>query len=605
MRDRVRDWLGMLWVVLGLTLRADRRTTVVVALLLLGQSGIVAATALSQRWLVDSAVAHVGWGVAGAVALGAAAFGFQAAGNRVQQNMLLYLNGRVNIELSAHIQGTVAGIPTITHLDRPDYLNRLNRLRSNSGALAGLFWSVYGTLAATAGLLLTIVLLASVTPLLSALALLVLPPILASRWADRRVERARDESAEWRRHEQALHGICVTPASAKEVVVTGTGEVLLSRADDYWNRALRQEARARLRALAVLAAGWLVYAAGFAAAIALAANRARDGQASLGDATMVIVLGVQLQAQLRGALTSFTDMTTAGTAIEHYWWLQRYAHDRRRPGSAAPATLTTGLTLDGVCFRYPGAEQDTLHDLHLRLPAGATVALVGTNGAGKSTLVKLLTGLEEPTAGRILVDDVPLDSIARAAWHGRLSGVFQDFVRLLLRTSDMIGVGYLPRLHDRTVLAEAADRGGAADTVAQLPQGLDTPLGKVFGGTELSAGQWQRLAVSRALMPEVVADRDDTVAPPLCVVLDEPTAALDPPAEHEVFRRFVAQARATTARGGVTVLVSHRFTTARMADLIVVLDAGRIAETGTHAELMAADAGYAHLYRLQEKAYLG
>jgi len=224
--------------------------------------------------------------------------------------------------------------------------------------------------------------------------------------------------------------------------------------------------------------------------------------------------------------------------------------------------------------------------------------VVGANGAGKSTLIKLLTGVYEPTAGHLSVDGEPLSALDRDGWRARLSGVYQDFARLRLRTRETVGVGSIRHVRERPAVTAAVDRAGAADLLTRLPQGLDTQLGAAFGGVEPSLGQWQRLALARSLMREVTGER-----PPLCVVLDEPTAALDPLAEYALFQHFVAQVRTATRQGAVTVLVSHRFTTVRMADLIVVLADGRVTEQGTHAELMAAGGGYAELYALQEHAY--
>jgi ATP-binding cassette, subfamily B, bacterial len=221
-------------------------------------------------------------------------------------------------------------------------------------------------------------------------------------------------------------------------------------------------------------------------------------------------------------------------------------------------------------------------------------ATVGENGAGKSTLVKLLCRFYEPTEGRITVDGVDLARVPAQAWRARLAGAFQDFCRFELRASQTVGIGDLERIEERPALETAVGRAGAGEVVARLPNGLDTQLGPTWDeGVELSFGQWQRLALARGLM------RDD----PLLCVLDEPTAALDAEAEHALFERFAAAARAEGAGGRVTVLVSHRFSTVRMADPIVVLDGSRVADVGAHEELMARDGLYAELYRIQARAY--
>jgi len=223
------------------------------------------------------------------------------------------------------------------------------------------------------------------------------------------------------------------------------------------------------------------------------------------------------------------------------------------------------------------------------------VAVVGENGAGKTTLVKLLCRLYEPTTGTIALDGVPLDAYDVVSWRERLSGGFQDFAKFELLARESVGVGHLPDIEDEGSVRAALDRAAATTVVEGLEHGLETQLGRSFGaGAELSGGQWQKLALGRAMMREL----------PLLLVLDEPTAALDAEAEHALFERYAGAARrAAGATGAVTLLVSHRFSTVRMADLILVVDGGRITETGSHTQLMSNDGLYAELYELQARAY--
>ncbi|MBE1491736.1 ATP-binding cassette domain-containing protein [Plantactinospora soyae] len=592
------DWLRLLRHVTRLTVRADRRAATVLCTLMIGQAGVIAAVGLSQRWLVDSSAAHQVAAVVGAIALGAAAYGLSSGAGRVQSNLIIYLVGRVRMAFNEEIQQAVSSIPTITHVEYGPYINRWDRIFKNSQSIAGMPWSTLDATAAVGSLAVTIGLLGWVSPALCLLALLAVPVFLASRRADRLLRDARDAGMEILRRERRLHELCVEPEPAKEVMLAGSGATLSRHASGLWDEAVALETGARLRAAAYSSGAWLLYAAGVAAALVVVADLIRSGRTTVGAAVMVVSLATQLQSQLRTVLTSLNTVAEAGQAVEHYSWLRRYAAEAARPGTPAPAVLTRGITLHDVRFRYPTAEHDVLHGVNLHLPAGSTVAVVGVNGAGKSTLIKLLTGVYEPTAGYITVDDEPLADIARDRWQASLSGVFQDFARIRLLARETVGVGDVRHIRDRPTVEAAVDRAGAADVLARLPQRLDTQLGAAFGGVEPSLGQWQRLALARSLMREVAGDR-----PPLCVVLDEPTAALDPLAEHDLFQHFVQQVRAATRQGAVTVLVSHRFTTVRMADLIVVLEDGRVAEFGSHAELMAAGRGYAELYRLQERAY--
>ena len=229
-------------------------------------------------------------------------------------------------------------------------------------------------------------------------------------------------------------------------------------------------------------------------------------------------------------------------------------------------------------------------DVDIFLPAGKVVAIVGENGAGKSTLVKLLCRMYTPTTGRIVADGVDINRMPNVAWRARLAGAFQDFFRLELIARHSVGVGDLPRLDDEPAVNAAVERAGASDVVGRLPAGLDTQLGPTWPqGVEVSFGQWQKLALARGFM------RDQ----PLLLVLDEPTAALDAETEHALFERYAAAARSD----GITILISHRFSTVRMADQIVVLDGARVAEFGSHDELMAKGGPYSELYGIQAAAY--
>jgi ATP-binding cassette subfamily B protein len=231
----------------------------------------------------------------------------------------------------------------------------------------------------------------------------------------------------------------------------------------------------------------------------------------------------------------------------------------------------------------------------LTLPAGAVVAIVGENGAGKTTLVKLLAKMYEPSSGGIFVDGAPLARMPADVWRGRLSGAFQDFFRFEFQARQSIGLGDVIRIDDEPAVVAAVGRAGADDVIVHLKAGLDTQLGATWpDGVDLSFGQWQKMALARGFM----RDR------PLLLVLDEPTAALDAETEHALFERYAASARDRDGRrDSITILVSHRFSTVRMADLIVVLDGSRLAEVGSHEELMARRGQYSELYNIQAAAY--
>jgi ATP-binding cassette subfamily B protein len=266
-----------------------------------------------------------------------------------------------------------------------------------------------------------------------------------------------------------------------------------------------------------------------------------------------------------------------------------------------PPRLVEGIRFEHVSFAYPGTARRALDDVSFELTPGSVVAIVGENGAGKSTLVKLLCRLYLPDEGRILVDGCELARMRADDWRAQLAGAFQDFFRFEFRARHTVGVGDVPRLDDGPAVVAAVNRAGADDVVDQLIAGLDTQLGPTWpGGVEASFGQWQKLALARGFMREE----------PLVLVLDEPTAALDAETEHALFARYASATREVRAAaasgvsgGRITVLVSHRFSTVRMADRILVLDGSRLTESGTHDELMARGGQYAELFRIQAAAY--
>jgi len=277
-------------------------------------------------------------------------------------------------------------------------------------------------------------------------------------------------------------------------------------------------------------------------------------------------------------------------------WVRAVVRPARTAVTApAPERVRDGITFEGVAFAYPGTERPVLADVDLTLPAGSTVAIVGENGAGKTTLVKLLCRFYDATEGTVRVDGVDLATVDPAAWRERVAAGFQDFSRFELLARENVGVGDLPDIGSDEAVLAALRRAHAEGVLDRLDDGLDTQLGTSHtDGAQLSGGQWQKLALGRAMMREE----------PLLLVLDEPTSALDAQAEHELFERYAVHARRVGERtGAITLLVSHRFSTVRMADLILVVAGGRVAEAGSHAELVARGGLYAELFELQAAAY--
>jgi len=316
------------------------------------------------------------------------------------------------------------------------------------------------------------------------------------------------------------------------------------------------------------------------------------GSISLGDMTLYLTVFRQGQDAFQSAMSSIARAWEDNLYMNNLFEYLALEEDDvvgaelgALPDSAlqeAPA-----LHFEGVSFDYPGSERPALADIDLHIAPGETVALVGPNGAGKTTLVKLLAGLYPLDRGTIRIGDEDIASMDRGELRQRVGVLFQDFVHYHFSAAENVGLGWLPSLDDRAAIESAAEDAGAARIVESLPQGYDTKLGRWFGGEQLSIGQWQRMALARAFM------RRSKV-----LVLDEPTAAIDAEGEHEIFQRFGELKRDATC-----ILITHRFSTVRMADRIVVLDQGRIVEEGTHAELMARGGLYARMFDLQAEGY--
>jgi ATP-binding cassette subfamily B protein len=501
---------------------------------------------------------------------------------------------RMEREIGVLAQGTVG----VEQHERHDYADRMELLRQETWAIFEGVQTVLTAATLSVQILLTAALLARLEPWLLILPVFAVPPLVAGRIGERLRERAELATAEETRLAWHLLDLAVSPTAAKEIRLFGLQRVLRQRQAELRRRIETRLRRAELQGMLLRLAGQLLFAVGYVGAVIVVVRAAIDGRQSVGDVVLVVTLAVQTNAQAAGVVAVARSLQATARAMAHVRWLRLEAAAHADPVRAdlpAPTALRDGIMLTGVAFRYPGTDADVLRDVTVRIPAGTTVAIVGDNGAGKSTLVKLLCRFYRPSAGEITVDGVDLRRIDPERWRERIAAGFQDFVRFDAPARESIGVGDLARSGDPEAVPTAVHRADAQVVVDRLPQGLDTHLGKAYeDGEELSGGQWQRVALSRAMMrPE-----------PLLLLLDEPTAALDPLTEHALFERYAASAREVGRRtGGITVLVSHRFSTVRMADLILVVSDGRIAEAGDHQSLMAHNGSYAELFTLQAAAY--
>ena len=448
------------------------------------------------------------------------------------------------------------------------------------------------------------------------MALAVLVATVPAFLAEARFSGAAFRLRNWRspdsRRLTYLEYVLANDEHAKEVKLFGLGPLLLDR-----YRRLAESFFADDRRLAIGRAGWgyalsLLSTAVFYGSYALIVAETVRGRLSLGDMTLALVAFRQGQQSFQAVLSALGGMYEDTLYMSNLFDYFAIPTDvPKAMGPLAVVRAEEGIRFEGVGFRYPtsaasaasttnanpdrrpASEQDgrwALRDVNLFIPKGQSLALVGENGAGKTTFIKLLANLYQPTEGSVLLDGRDLRTWDEVELRRRIGVIFQDFNEYQLALRENVAFGSVEHLGDDLRVGRAVERGGAKELAAGLAAGLETQLGRWFsGGVELSGGQWQKVALARAFM------RDEADI----LILDEPTAALDAEAEHAVFQRFRA-----LAVGRTTILISHRFPTVRMADRILVLEAGRVVEDGTHAALVAAGRRYARMFQLQASGYL-
>jgi ATP-binding cassette subfamily B protein len=393
-----------------------------------------------------------------------------------------------------------------------------------------------------------------------------------------------------RRELDYLRQTAASVETAKEVKIFGLNGFLIDR-----YRNLAAEIFAANRALAIRRAGWgglftAIGTVGYYLAYAYIAWRTLAGEFTVGDLTFLAGSFRRLRNLLEGLLSGFSTVAGQALYLNDLFSFFEVQPEIRSPKNALPfpQPIRQGFVFENVGFMYPGADRWAVRNLSFALKAGEVLALVGENGAGKTTLVKLLARLYDPDEGRILLDGRDLRDYDLDALRGNMGVIFQDFVRYNLSAADNIAVGRVTARDDRERIKRAAARSLADDVIAKLAGGYDQMIGKRFkNGVELSGGEWQKIAIARAYMREASV-----------LILDEPTAALDARSEFEVFQRFKELSEGRTA-----ILISHRFSSVRMADRILVLANGRVEAEGTHQELIAQAGRYSELFELQAAGY--
>ena len=493
---------------------------------------------------------------------------------------------RLSVELMRH-----AATLDLAHFEEPEFYDKLERARTQTRGRLQLMSQVMGAAQDAVTLATLTSALVVFSPwLLLMLVCAAVPAFLGETHFASLSYSLLARRTPQRRELDYLRWLGATQESAKEVKIFGLGDYLTDRyrrlADEFYdeNRALV------LRRAAVGSALALVGTAGYYGAYVVILYRTLHGTLTLGSLTFLAASFARSRGLIEGILGNFSSLSEQAMYVDDLFAFFRMKPQiRSKPGALpAPRPIQGGLEFRHVSFRYPGAERDALHDVSFGLRPGQRVALIGENGAGKTTITKLIARLYDPTEGQILLDGVDLRDYDLEDWRREIGVIFQDYMRYHMLLWENIGVGRVELLEDRPRIEKAARLSLASDVAERLEKGLDQMVGRRFtDGVDLSGGEWQKVALARAYM------RDAQL-----LILDEPTATLDARAEHHVFERF-----AELTRDKIAVLISHRFSTVRMADRILVLHDGAVLEEGTHEHLLSLRGQYSELFELQASGY--
>ena len=479
----------------------------------------------------------------------------------------------------------------LEHFEDSGFQDKLERARRQTQGSTYLMWQLFGQAQNIVTILSFAAGLIVYAPWLILLLLIALvPAFLGELYFNARNYELSYSRTQDRRELDYVRSTGASVETAKEIKIFGLNQFLIER----FRRVSRDFYKAN-RELAVQRASWTgalttIGTAGYYFAYAVLAFRTLAGDFTVGDLTFLAGSFARLRGLLDGLLSSFSNLAGQALYLDDLFAFFEIKPQIKSADNALPLprVISQGFVFEDVGFRYPGAERWAVRHLNFMLRTGETVALVGENGAGKTTVVKLLARLYDPDEGRILLDGRDLREYDLGDLRANMGVIFQDFVRYHFTAAQNIAVGKVEALEDRERVEAAARRSLAHEMIQRLPDGYDQLIGKRFrNGVELSGGEWQKIAIARAYM------RDAQV-----LILDEPTAALDARAEYEVFQRFKELTHGKTA-----VLISHRFSSVRMADRIIVLADGQIEATGTHEELLAARGRYAELFELQAAGY--
>jgi ATP-binding cassette subfamily B protein len=504
------------------------------------------------------------------------------------------------IELSHRVSKAIHSDQPLDVIESAEVADKIDLLRQDIASIRVTLEATISLGAVATQLVITCVLLVTVSPWLLLLVLAAAIPVFTSSASERPVQDARGRAAAHSRRIKSLRDAATNADRVNELRLGGGADRV---------RGLHAQAQASLahemaagyrRYYGIRVLSQLPFALALLAAIAYTAYLTLHGASDAGELVMVLALTTQIGGQVANALQQLNTVGLAATGLERIEELRSTGRDPQASTGAAATdatlgpALTSGLRLTGVGYRYPGNTEPSLSEVTLDIPAGTSVAVVGENGAGKSTLIKLVQGLYRPAHGTIEVDGENLQNLRPDDWHAATSALLQDFVHFAFRARESIGVGDIERIDDGAAVRTAIDRAKAGGVTDQLGS-LDAYLGREYrDGQELSGGQWQTIGLARSLVKDS----------PLVLTLDEPGHSLDPESELRMIDAYESAARDFAGRtGAITFYVTHRLSSVRTADLVLVLRDGRVEAVGTHDELMAQTGYYSELFTMQAVAY--
>lgn len=592
----MKDTVGAVIFLLRISWRNGRRQLTLGAVLILLGFAATPLVAVAAREAVNAALAademtSLRWSVATGIALTCELYLAHFA------HLYYFELGEINEKtLTSELISSISEV-SLERLDSPEFLDSIAILKQDIVRMRESVSAVFKILAIVVQLVITSVVVARLQIWLAALPLASAIPVVLGHRAELVLERGRREAASVVRQLARLRSIATSPDTLPELRILGVEELLLSRHHSLQTRAKDILLKAQWKHAAWRAVGQGAFAAAYAPSVAFVIYMVKNGSVTVGDVVLLVTLITRVSAQVVTGLDLFASLHSVANGFDILRHLNFADLKERGSDGALPIErISTGISLEDVEYTYRGMTTPAVSGVNLHLPAGSTVAIVGENGAGKSTLVKIISGLYRPTRGRVRVDDVDLGEQTPESWRARVSTLFQDFARLEFSVQESVGVGHLPDIDNRAAVLSAFRRASSGKVVDDLPHGLDTLLGlRHEQGRALSGGQWQSVGLARSLMRPK----------PLLLVLDEPGHSLDALAEEQVAEAYLSAAKDVAYRsGGVTCFVTHRLSTAQLADRIVVVDRGSVVEVGTHEDLMARRQKYFELFELQSRGYV-